>query len=639
MATRTKTTHWGLGPCDTAAVASGATRTFGVQTIYVPETTDRVFRAAIVELSFSGTETSATDITAVTAGLTVNATRTTDAITGTLTNSGENQGGVLQFDFTAGVAANFGAGASQTFTLDVVITGIETLNVSASLILTYDYADTATTQCKTYMQALRVNNSALNTESGNYGNIIDILTGASGNLKEESIVIRDYYLVIEGNENGAGGTTDFALNVRLDSDSYTTFGTIERALGSDKMYRHIWSKKSAIPDTTANHSFSAYCATSSHHGLTLVLVVTYEFNASTTTTTTNSLQIPFRVGPHSGTSVGDAMIARVKLDIQEPDTIVGTALGLKMYFAPVGAMMASNVLRVVIGSGSERQYTNATTTGSVCGSLTLSQSFTTSDVPLARGENYIDVKVYLSSAYGIYNFSGILYINYKSGVAAAGVGAHNKTVYYHHVSTNYSNTAPYTEYAAKVIAPIADASYWLQGLGTWMWQYNSSTSQLHDLELMAETLSGEDIGALGDGWKRIAYARVTSTSETGSFGAAFFEQDLFKKHPASVRAGAYTLTASRKLREYAIRWFGSMYFMAVYHSITFTKTGNVSGYAGTGAVTVKIHDSTTGEHLYTVTASAGGAYSVTMYDSTRDHYASVSEDATHVGRSPDWKAA
>jgi uncharacterized protein YggE len=81
-----------------------------------------------------------------------------------------------------------------------------------------------------------------------------------------------------------------------------------------------------------------------------------------------------------------------------------------------------------------------------------------------------------------------------------------------------------------------------------------------------------------------------------------------------------------------------MYFMAVYHGITFTKTGNVTGYAGDGSVTVKVHDTATGEHLYTTTAAAGGAYSVTVYDSTRDHFSHVYEDATHHGDSENWKA-
>lgn len=636
MAVRTKTTHWGLAPCDTATVTSGNTRTFSATTIYVPETTSRVFKSAIVEVCYSGLETTATTISAITAGLTVNATRTTDAMVGTLTNSGENQGGVLQFDFTAGVEANFGAGASQSFTFDIVITGVDTNNVSASLALTYDYADSATTQCKTYMNALQVTNTALNTSSGSYGNIIDYITGASGVLKEASVVIRDYYFVIEGNENGNGGTTDFALNVRLDSDSYTTFGTIERALGSDKMYRYIWSKKGAVPDTEALHSFSAYCSESSHHCLTLVLVITYEFDVATTTVATNSIQIPFRVGPYTGTTLGDAMVARIELDVEEPETITSKMSSIKMYFSPIGQMTGSNVLRVVAGAASERQYTMATATGSVCGSLVLSQD---GYKEFARGKNYYDIYVYLSSSYGIYNFSGILYVNYTSGIASTGIGSHNHTVYYHHASTNLSNTAPYTEYAAKVIAPIADTAYRLQGLGMWAWQYIGSTSQHYDLELMAETLSGEDVGALGDGWKRFAYARVTANSETGSFGLAYFEQDLFKKHPSDPRVGAYTVTASRKLREYSIRWLGAVTFMAVYHSITFTKTGNVTGYVGSGAVTVNIHDATTGEKVYTTTASAGGAYSITMYDNTRDHFSQVYEDATHVGRSANWKAA
>ena len=637
MATRTKTTHWGLGPCDSATVASGDTRTFGVQTIYVPEITDRVFRAAIVELSFSGTETSAADITAVVAGLTVNVTRTTDAITGTLTNSGENQGGVLQFDFTAGIAANFGAGASQTLTLDVVVTGVATNNVSASLMLTYDFADTATTQCKTYMIPLQVTNVALNTSSGSYGDIVPYLTGESGELVENSVVIRDYYFVIEGNENGNGGTTDFALNVRLDSDGYTTFGTIERALGSDKLFRYIWSKKGAVPDTTALHSFSAYCGTSSHNHMSLVLVVTYEFNVAATTMTVNSLQIPFRIGPHGSTTLADAQYLRLAVDIQEPTTITLRESGVKFYWTPVGAATGANLPKTVFASASERGYQSNVASGSCTGSLVASQTATPST--LARGMNYIDLALYCGSTRGTYNYSGIYYLNYRSGIATTGIASHNRTVYSHLLTTNFTSEAPSKEIAAQAIIAIADTNYWLQGVGAWVWQYHASTSTMYEHRLYMEILSGEGFAALGDGWQQFFTSTPAPMLESGSHASIDFETSLFKRYPDDVRVGAFNVEASRKFRVMSPRWTGSIFFMAVYQSITFTKTGDVTGYAGTGAVTVKIHDTTTGEHLYTVTAASGGAYSVTMYDSARDHYAEVYEDATHVGRSANWKAA
>jgi hypothetical protein len=77
--------------------------------------------------------------------------------------------------------------------------------------------------------------------------------------------------------------------------------------------------------------------------------------------------------------------------------------------------------------------------------------------------------------------------------------------------------------------------------------------------------------------------------------------------------------------------------MAVYHSIVYPVLGSIAGFAGDGSLTAKIHETDSGEHLYTVTAVAGD-YAVDVYDNTRDHFTHVREDATHVGRSENWKA-
>jgi hypothetical protein len=68
-------------------------------------------------------------------------------------------------------------------------------------------------------------------------------------------------------------------------------------------------------------------------------------------------------------------------------------------------------------------------------------------------------------------------------------------------------------------------------------------------------------------------------------------------------------------------------------------TGSVTGFAGSGDVTVRVHDDASGEYLYSFTASVGGSYTATIYDSLRDHFSEVFEDTAHVGRSGKWKAA
>ena len=74
-----------------------------------------------------------------------------------------------------------------------------------------------------------------------------------------------------------------------------------------------------------------------------------------------------------------------------------------------------------------------------------------------------------------------------------------------------------------------------------------------------------------------------------------------------------------------------------YHGITFTAAGTVSDPAGTLVsligLTVNIHDATSGELLYSTTTTAGGAYTVPIYDSTRNVFAEVYADSSHLGRS------
>lgn len=640
MTVRTKTTHWGLVPVDTATVNGGNRRTCTATTIYVPETTSRVFKSAIIEVSFFGVETTATDTVLTAVGLTVNAARATLTPSYTMYHSGESHRGVLQFDFGSHVETNFGAGTSQSLTFDIEFASIGTNNVSATLALTYDYDDEDVTHCKSVMLPLYGFTNAIATSTTSYGDIVPILTGASGLLKEDSIAIRDYYIILEGNENANDSTTDYALNVQLDTEGYTTFGTVERALATEGHYRYIWSKKGAVPDTTAVHAFWTYCTVASHNCMTVTLVVTYEYDSSATTATYNSFQIPFRIGETGNTTQANAMVARIPIDFQEPDLTYGLTGAVKLYLQPVGAITASNVMRVAVGSGTVAQYTHKIASNA-CGSVIVLLKFSSSDFTFARGKCYINVYFYMSSvSYDIYNISGLMFLNYQSGIAATGIETHNHTVHYGFLNSDFIlSGTPCVTYATKALAPLVETSWWLQGFGTWCWQYYSSTSQQYANFFYAQNAAGEGFEQIGTGWTLIASNTPAPVSETGSRGAGDIVWDVFKRHPADPKLGALSPTASRVTRMYSPRWCGSITVMIPYHAITYTKTGNVTGYAGTGAVTVNVHDSTTGEKLYSVTASAGGAYSVTMYDDTRDHFSQVYEDATHVGRSSNWKAA
>jgi len=645
MAMNTKTTVWAIASNDTAEVASAVQRTFAATTIYVPETTSRTFRSAIVELCWADASTVAASITAISGGLTVNATRTTDATVGTFTNSGEATCAIVQLNFTANVQAQFGAGASQSMQFDLTITGIATRNVSATLRLTYDYDDDTATLIKTVMIPLDSDIDALPTTLGSIGtNQIPILTGASGICKENTPVIRDYFFVLTGNENLNADTTDVTLAVALDSDGETAFGVTERAFGSDRLFRIVWSKKGAVPDTTATHDFKAYCGTASHHHMSILLVVTYEFTRVGTTAALNSVQIPFYM-PHQGaTTVGDAQVIRIPIDIQEPDTIALVQSGIEMYWSLAGAMTTANYLTFKVGAQAERSYTSNVASGSLCGALVAGQRFDSGSaggtgMTIGRGQRYVDVYVYTAAQRSVFGITGILYLNYTSGAVAATVDRHNKTTSTHIIKTSFTPQTHHTEVATTPFATLAATAYWLQAAALWSWWHFTGTTGTQWIKWWMESLTGDGVLALGDGWQDIAEIQGPSISETGTYAAGKCSLALFKRHPGDPQVGRATITTSRKYRYISPRGTCSMYSLVTWHGLTFTVTGAVTGFAGSGDVTVRVHDDASGEYLYAFTASVGGSYTATIYDSVRDHFAEVFEDTSHVGRSGKWKAA
>jgi len=70
----------------------------------------------------------------------------------------------------------------------------------------------------------------------------------------------------------------------------------------------------------------------------------------------------------------------------------------------------------------------------------------------------------------------------------------------------------------------------------------------------------------------------------------------------------------------------------MYHSITYTVSGTISGSAG-GTVTINLYRTGTNDIVLTTTRAGNGAYSFTWYDDVTQVYSEAYEDATHRGRS------
>lgn len=657
MATRTKTTWWGF-PTDTADVADNTARALTQQTVYA-ESTSRTFRSAIVEIYVRDyiTATGST-ITSFSAALSVGgATATTITETDDLTTSGEQLSAIYQFDFTAQFTSNFGTGDSNTVDLTVTVdqsggTTLGTRNVSAILKLTYDFDDTDDLCLKTIM--IPIESPVSNIDATGLAEIgtnqVPIITGASGVIREVSApTIRDYFFILEGCENGNGTTTDLTLDVALDSDGATSFGVEERALGTDIFFRYVWSKKSSPPDTTATHAFKAACEeAASHHHMSILLVVTYEFTRSEVVDTTVSVQIPFELPDPGGTVVGDAQVIRIPVDIQEKGTVTLRQSGIQLFWNMSGAMTTANYLTVQVGSQTARSYTSNIATGVSAGNLSLMQRIDSgaaggAGVTLARGINYVDVKVFNDAQRIISGMVGILYLTYSTDdVPSTGTDSCNRTIWRQISETELSTVNQYKETATTAMTLIGDASYWVNAASFWLLYYYIQNTPTSRLSYYAEVLSNEGPYGVADGWLPVFNTRtaIITAPQAGTYFYGANRYDVFKAHPSDPRLYRLDIEGSRDWRSFANRNLYALQTAVTYHSITFSTSGTVSGYAGTGVgLTVKVHDDTSGELLYTATTTTGGAYTVTGYDNTRDLYSEVFEDSTHVGRSAKFKLA
>lgn len=622
-----------------ASVADATVTDMGTQTIYIPETTSRTIRSAFLMISFQDitTLTGAT-ITEFRAGVQIAAVGTsTFTETDDLVNSGENLALILgPIDFTSYFVTNFGSGSSQTVRVEVFFdqnTGVTLgmVNVTAELFVTYEYDDTVTTHVKTITIPLESPLSALSTTIAEIGtNQIPILTGGSGILPESSITIRDYYFIIEGNEGGDASTTDFVLGVSLDAAAVTDFASSTKALATNRYVRFIWSLKSAVPTTTAAHAFNARTtgAGSLNH-VSILLVVTYEFDASASTDYFNSVEIPFfMAAPMGGTASTDPQRFSKEILIPEPATITLRQSGVRLNYL---VQVSVTGLNFRVGAQSFRAYTDALG-GTVAGSANFTQRIDSggaqgAGMTLGRGANTISIDVYRTGTTALGTFiGGSIYLNYTSGKASGGFSTHNHTTRWMFVPYDANVLTIRT---VTALAPnIPESSYWATAVGFFVLFHNTFVASA--VALGGKVQSSE---AEGNGWRDFFTSIVQTDGSLGDSLIYVESSQFFARHPTDPDTNRLGLETSRDYRLYspATSRFGVV-MMVTHHAIGFTFSGTVTPNPGAG-VTITIHRVSNGERLFTTTTDSSGNFSVTVYDSVLTYFAQGRLSSTRYGRS------
>lgn len=633
MANRIKTIQYAF-PMNTGVIANTTTTNLAQITIYIPEVVIS-FRSVTVDVGFQDiiTATGGT-ITEHRVGLRLGAAAyATITETDDIANSGENIAGVIgPFNFTSHFTTNW-SGTYMTCDLQAYFsqstgTTLGMRNVTATIVITYEYNDTATTQIKTAYIPLESLAGALTTTTNSDigASQIPQLTGAGGILPEGGVIIRDYYFIIEGNES-TSATTDFTLRANIDGGTAMVFGVQEAALSSCRYCR--WIYKPAIPTTTTTHNFQLWSSLAARlNHVSITLIVTYAFNEPTTTRVLNSIIFPIEIAsPLGATSATEASRFLRDFFIEEPGVITMMQSAFRINYnctaTPTG-------LRFRAGTQAFRAYTPYA--NMVVGMFCLQQRIDSGSslgagITLSRGKNTLVIDGYTTiTTDQVTNINGYVIINYQSDKSSAGIGAHSHTVFHNLLQWDALLTDRVRFDATPLIIP--ENNYYNVGAGFIFYQFVATASQAITFDV--EVLAGE---GKGGGYQDIYADAYQSDAERSCSIVWMRGRDVFKRYPNDQDIDRISVQISRGYRLFtSTTTANGLMSVWTYHSNIFNVSGNITGSAG-GTITIKTYRSDNNELINTTTRIGNGTYSFVWYDNTIPIYSEAHEDSTHIGRS------
>jgi hypothetical protein len=536
--------------------------------------------------------------------------------TQTLTNSGEHLSANWWRDVTARFVADFTSG-TRTIVVGCQLnsngTGANFVDVTATLILTYEFDTAAPTQLVSHRIPLATPNGALATSKP--GTPHTTFPALDTYCPEASKTFRFAVILIEA--NNAAGTADTTLSMQLDSLTAYTSGTLEKALNSDRFIRLMWSVLSIITTSTAHNFFMWASATGYHHPTATALVV-YEFDATASTRFLRSARLPQQMtSPVS--DVTNATTVTRSLRIAEANPTLSRH-AFYLYWDQSSSMAAT--LRAGLTDFTDIQsFTD--NAAALCGGNTL--MVRRDDLTLVQGANTLAFVVYLTAITNQpYNLSGYHLINYTADKPAQGyaVGLCEQ-VWGCYTPSNVAAGTRYED-ATSPMPTWAD-DYYIVAVGTHLSYLSNSTSNPSGLTVQCRLAEWEDI-----------YTDISRTSPEVGLRQCFSQaRDLFRRFDGDVGAGRSLFSGISKWRVAfagGATAFFSLDLIVVDHGITFTVSGNVTGSAG-GTVTLHLVRAATGERLKTTTRTGNGAFSFTWYDPTELLYVDAYETGVLLGRS------
>jgi hypothetical protein len=638
MALRTKTIEFSTS-VDTTTLATTVQRLKSV-TAYIPESSI-TFKSVTMRVYFRETSTTAATITTPAMSVKLGAASASSAnANNPPANSGEHQTFVFDRDVTSYFTTNW-SGTSMVAELGITLSGtnVITANHWFKLIITYEYNDASATHIKTVRIPIESTRQYATTSWQTLGGATAIPALTGGWLPENSPVIRQVNIELWGNEGAVTAVTDHTLSIRVNGGTTQAVYFGEQAFDGNAL--HFWTNYDATSETTYGSARSLEMLTDLNNTFARVggmIVVTYEFTVSGTSTVMNSVMMGAvdTAGQIPGTTSGDQEAWERTLYISEPGTITLKESGVCLFTQ--SAAPAAGTLNVSVGAQANQAYTMAANSDFELGPHSLvhridaggqrGTNFTT----LVRGKNTYTLKIFASALNIWWNLSGFVILNYTSGVASGGPGAHAHTVHNLIKPSNSAASQNQTGTGAMLeLSTDEDDAFWIIGAMIESIVDHNTTGTTCVYTLSAERAAGEGPGS---GWETMFTGQATIDNERVCTVRMYSaSHSSVRRHPGDLDTDRLDSLASRSWRfDLSPACYTAFGSWVTYHCITFTSTLTVTNSDG-GTVSIDVYSMLRDEKLIETSRVGNGTVDVTWYDDTEECYAVAREDDTRLARS------
>lgn len=646
MALRTKTIEFAT-TTDIATLAAATSRDKTLN-VYIPESSI-TFKSVTLQCWVRDNSTASSNLLTPILGIapTLGGTYSEVTLSNPPGQTGESQSFFLQRDVTSWFTTNW-SGTNMALGVRFRCTGMITADHYFRLVVTYEYQDTSGTHIKTVRIPIESTRRHATTTWQTLGGATAIPALTGGFLPENGVVIRQAFLDLWGNENPGTSATDVTLSIRVNGGTQRDIYFAEQGFtGSGLHFRTGYDITSE--DTYGSpRSLELFVATTTNRFARTggMLVVTYEYTVSGTTTVLNSLMLGGvdTIGQIPGTTSADAESWGRNIYIEEPGTITLVNSAVCLFAQSPTPGSGTGTLNVAVGNqGTYTPYTMSITNSFELGPHSLVHRIDaggqngTAFETLRRGKNAYELRIFAAVSNNWWNLTGFILLNYTSGVATQGVGAHAQSRYNLIAGSTATPAISRTVTGAALTLGTDETNYWLTGAMPEINIDHQGTVAAYAYAMSIERAGDE---GEGEGWEPIFAGMTISDIERNCCIRIYSSaRSTFRRYPADLDTSRLDVTTSRSWRlDTPVACYTAWGFWATFHTITFTVSGNITNSNG-GTVNIALYREDTGERMLETSRTGNGSYSFTWYDNTENVFVEAYEDDDYKGRSANGTAS